>query len=168
MKGDRKIWIVEFLTCCSESCCVAITKETVETWTADKRHKLDSKAPFIIMLPDDKQKLKLPKARALTLRHPCRHPNKHFTTLPKWLSKGFPIILIIFFLSLCSSARIWQHRWRVLAGSGKHLLADKPGNLQASHHTGRLVRKEGVCRVRQLQSGAWSWFLQTQSGPVSR
>lgn len=71
-------------------------------------------------------------------------------------------------LSLFLTARFWQHWWRVLAGSGEHLLVDQPGQLQAAGHAGGLVRPQGVRRVRQLQAGARGRLLQAEGGTLPR
>ncbi|KAK7933457.1 hypothetical protein WMY93_004353 [Mugilogobius chulae] len=48
-------------------------------------------------------------------------------------------------------SRLWQHRQRVLAGSGEHLLADKPGQLQAPGDPGGLVWEESFAEYASFR-----------------
>lgn len=50
------------------------------------------------------------------------------------------------------TARLWKHRWRVLAGSGEHILDNQPGELQAAGHLRGLVWTQDICRVRKFPS----------------
>lgn len=159
---------VEFLEEWSASRCVFNNKITVETWVDDASFQLDLKAPFLLMFLDnnkkDFKKIKTtPSSWAMTLNHPPGHPN--YLLNCQNIQRRFSNRSVVFLL-LRFAARVWQHRWRVLAWSGKHLLADEPGNVQTADHAGGLEWPESVCRVCQLQTGARSWLLQTKSGPL--
>ncbi len=64
------------------------------------------------------------------------------------------------------TARVWKHWWWILVRPREHLLADKPGHLQAAGDPGRLDWTQDLCRICQLPCWVWGQLLQAASRSI--